>query len=111
MFEWLIFGVMPKKLQKNNHILNNNKELRATITPPMKQINENASIYSVLSRRQIQILRLIVEGKTDKEIANILSISFNTVRTHHQKILSRTGQHNIGGLIRFALKTDAADLV
>ncbi|WP_076379931.1 response regulator transcription factor [Filimonas lacunae] len=77
----------------------------------MKQIIDAPSIYHLLSRRQLQILRMIVEGKTDKEIANSLNISFNTVRTHHQNILNRTGQHSTGGLILFALRNDVSQLV
>ena len=61
------------------------------------------AIYDILTRREVEITKLIVNGCTDKEIATRLDISFNTVRTHHENILRKTGQKNIGGLIKFAL--------
>lgn len=67
----------------------------------MNDISNN-SVYQLLSRREVQILQLIIEGNTDKEIAGKLGISFNTVRTNHQKILSKTNQHSISGLIYYA---------
>ena len=62
------------------------------------------TIYDILTRREIEIIKLIVNGCTDKEIASRLNISFNTVRRHHQNILQKTEQNNIGGLMKFALK-------
>ncbi len=70
----------------------------------MKDLNSKKSLYSLLSRREIQILKLIVEGFTDKEIALQLGISFNTIRTHHQNIRIKTGQHCMGSLIIFAIQ-------
>jgi len=64
----------------------------------------STSVYQLLSRREIEILKLIVEGNIDKEIAKKLGISFYTVRTHHQNILSKTGQRNSTSLVHFALK-------
>ena len=62
------------------------------------------SIYEILSRREIQITKLIVDGFTDKEIATKLHISYNTVRTHHRNVLKKTGPNCIGQLIRFAIE-------
>ena len=64
----------------------------------------DTNIYNILTRREIEITKLIIDGNTDKEIANKLGISFLTVRTHHKNILTKTQQKNISGLIQFALK-------
>lgn len=68
----------------------------------MENAYPELEFYSLLSRREMQILQLIIEGSTDKDIALKLGISYNTVRTHHQNILSKTKQHNIRSLIYYA---------
>lgn len=69
----------------------------------MKKDN-NILIYEILTRREIQVTQLISQGHTNKEIAEILCISYNTVRTHHRNILKKTNNKTIGGLIRFAIE-------
>lgn len=70
----------------------------------MYQLHNKISIYRILTRREIQITRLIAQGYTDKEIARKLCCSYNTIRTHHKNILRKTKQHNIGGLICWAIQ-------
>mgnify|MGYP001559444190 FL=1 len=60
--------------------------------------------YQQLTRREIQIIHLVVTGLTDKEIANVLKVSFHTVRSHRKNIFQKTNQHNIGSLIFYAMQ-------
>ena len=57
-----------------------------------------------LSPRQREILQLIAEGKATKEIANLLRISINTVKTHRLKLMEKLDAHEITGLVRYAAK-------
>lgn len=57
-----------------------------------------------LTKRERQILQLIAEGFTSKEIARQLNLSSNTVRVHRTNIMRKLDIHNQAGLIRFALK-------
>lgn len=57
-----------------------------------------------LSPRQLEILQLIAEGKATKEIAGLLKISVNTVKTHRLKLMEKLGAHEITGLVRYAAK-------
>lgn len=57
-----------------------------------------------LSPRQREILELIAEGKATKEIAQLLKISINTVKTHRLKLMEKLGAHEITGLVRYAAK-------
>lgn len=57
-----------------------------------------------LSPRQREILQLIAEGKATKEIAKLLKISINTVKTHRLKLMEKLGAHEITGLVRYAAK-------
>jgi len=66
---------------------------------------ENADCFSKLTRRELQITKLIIEGFTNKEIALKLNISFNTVRTHHRNILKKTNSKCINSLVWKASKS------
>ena len=56
-----------------------------------------------LTPREIQVLRLVVSGAINKEIAERLSISFNTVLTHRKNISAKTGIKTVSGLTFYAL--------
>ncbi|HSS18737.1 MAG TPA: response regulator transcription factor [Pyrinomonadaceae bacterium] len=57
-----------------------------------------------LTGRQRVVLKLIAEGKSTKEIAGLLHISINTVKTHRLKLMERLGVHEITGVVRYAAK-------
>jgi DNA-binding NarL/FixJ family response regulator len=60
---------------------------------------------SELTIRQREILKLICDGLTEKEIASLLGISTHTVHVHKNNIMSKLGIHTKAGLIKFALRT------
>jgi len=70
----------------------------------MKTIINEQLIYEILTRREIQITKLILDGFTDKEISEKLYISYNTVRTHHRNILRKVHQHNMTKIDLFCIK-------
>ena len=83
------------------------------LTPAVsKQVVENylqrlgggTGSVDVLTPRQREILRLIAEGKTTKEIAGMLEISVKTVETHRAQLMDRLEIHDIPGLVRYAMR-------
>ena len=62
------------------------------------------SPFPSLSRREKEILELILEEFTTQEIAEKLFISFGTVETHRRNMLIKTGARNTAGLVRIALE-------
>jgi len=64
-------------------------------------MKKEKNIYEILTRREIEITTLIINGFTDKDIAEKLDRSFHTIRSHHKNILRKTNQKNISGLINF----------
>ncbi|HEU4402568.1 MAG TPA: response regulator transcription factor [Candidatus Polarisedimenticolia bacterium] len=56
-----------------------------------------------LTPREREVLQLIAEGSTSKEIAVHLSLSVKTVISHRTRLMKKLGIHNVAGLIRFAL--------
>ena len=63
-----------------------------------------------LSARQEQVLQLIAEGKTTKQIALALNISVKTVESHRMQLMERLDLHDIASLVRFAIKTGLVTL-
>ncbi|MDP2731140.1 MAG: response regulator transcription factor [Dehalococcoidales bacterium] len=60
--------------------------------------------YNELTTREKEVLKLIGEGRTSREIGEMLFISLNTVERHRSAIMEKLGMHNKGQLIRFALR-------
>jgi DNA-binding NarL/FixJ family response regulator len=63
-----------------------------------------------LSPRQTEVLQLIAEGKSMKQIALGLSISVKTVESHRAALMNRIGIKDIAGLVRYAVKIGLIDL-
>jgi two-component system, NarL family, response regulator NreC len=62
-----------------------------------------------LSAREREVLLLIAEGKTNKEIATQLNLSVYTVDSHRGKIMEKLNLHSAGELVRFAMKNGLVD--
>lgn len=58
-----------------------------------------------LSTRQREVLQLLAEGFTTKEIALRLNVSGKTVETHRMTLMNTLDIHNIAGLVRYAIRT------
>src|SRR5579863_73129 len=63
-----------------------------------------AKIYNDLSTREVEVLRLVGEAKSNDEIAELLSISKRTVESHKQNLLRKIGVKNTSELIKFAVE-------
>jgi two-component system, NarL family, response regulator NreC len=60
--------------------------------------------YDALSEREREVLQLVAEGRTSKEIADVLSISPATVETHRSHLLQKLSLHNTVEVVRYATK-------
>lgn len=65
--------------------------------------HKKTNIRSVISEREIDVLKLLVEGNSNKEIANNLCISTHTVITHRKNIIRKTGIKSVPGLTIYAM--------
>jgi DNA-binding NarL/FixJ family response regulator len=65
--------------------------------------NKNEAIQIPLTTREKEILRLILEEYSNKEIADHLFISQRTVDAHKRNLLEKTGSKNVAGLVLFAI--------
>jgi DNA-binding CsgD family transcriptional regulator len=58
---------------------------------------------SQLTPREFQVLGMIVEGKASKEIAVLLNLGVETVRSYRKTMMKKLGVNNVAGLIRVAV--------
>ncbi|MFM9960343.1 MAG: response regulator [Planctomycetaceae bacterium] len=70
----------------------------------MQRMGDASSVTDVLTPRQREILQLVVEGKSLKEIARLLHISVKTVETHRTLMMQRLNIHDTPSLVRYALR-------
>lgn len=78
---------------------------RSLIKKEEKNLNITQSpLLSEISSRELEIIKLIAQGLSNKEIANNLFISPRTVDTHRTNLMNKLDIHNIAGLVRFAFQ-------
>jgi len=63
----------------------------------------------LLTSREREILQLVAEGKTNKEIATTLRLSVYTVDGHRTRIMDKLNLHSVGELVRFAVRNGLID--
>jgi DNA-binding NarL/FixJ family response regulator len=81
------------------------------LSPPVLRIlvnetvlREESSPFERLTAREKEVLKLIAEGHSNQEIAEVLVISAKTVEKHRANVLAKLGVHDLAGLIRIAIK-------
>jgi DNA-binding NarL/FixJ family response regulator len=73
---------------------------RATAPVP-----EGSPSPDVLTPRQREILQLVAEGNSTKDVARLLNLSVKTVEAHRGQIMERLEIHDLAGLVRYAIRT------
>jgi len=66
--------------------------------------NDENLFRDPLTPRERQVLQLIAEGHSSKQVASILNISVNTAETHRNRILEKLNIHETAGLVRYAIR-------
>lgn len=73
----------------------------AVLTDYRKHVSNPVDL---LTSREREILTMVAEGKTNKEIANALNLSVYTVESHRGSVMEKLNLHNTGDIVRFALR-------
>jgi DNA-binding NarL/FixJ family response regulator len=87
--------------------------LKSNLTRLVTSIESALSLRAPLerlSRRQLEVLRLVAEGLTTRQIARRLKLSAKTVETHRGEIMKRLGIHDVVGLVRRAIRLGVVPL-
>jgi DNA-binding CsgD family transcriptional regulator len=70
----------------------------------LHQGGKKSTVVQVLTPRQRQVLQLIAEGYSTKDMAQRLSVSVKTIETHRMGIMNRLGIHDVAGLVRYSIR-------
>jgi two-component system response regulator NreC len=79
------------------------------ITDYMKGHKDGAGDDGLLTPREREVLTLIAEGKTNREIAEGLVLSLNTVQTHRLHLMEKLNLHNRSELVKYAIRRGLID--
>jgi DNA-binding NarL/FixJ family response regulator len=63
----------------------------------------------LLTSREREVLQMVAESRTNKEIANALHLSVYTVEAHRGRIMEKLNLHSVGELVRFAMRNGLID--
>lgn len=86
-----------------DQVVNMRSQISSKLAPP------NLNDKELLSERELEIIRLICEQRTAKEIADILFITTRTVEGHKNNMFAKTGAKNIAGLVIYAIQNKLVD--
>ena len=116
---YLLKDTTPTELEHALDALRNNERylspaiahtvINQALTRNQKHQPEPADSHN-LTARQLEILRLIVRGKSTREIANGLGLSIKTVETHRSQIMKRLQIYDVAGLVLFAVREQIISL-
>ena len=88
---------------KEINIFDVNNDFRNTIIVDDKQVSE------ILSKREVEILRLICKEYSNGEIAEKLFLSISTIETHRKNLIAKLGVNNTVGLVKYAIRNHLID--
>lgn len=103
----LIFQVAAGKYVMGNQVMSQNEFevwLNRQLDSARRSYSEPGSPFHPLSDREMEVLTLVVEGKSNKEIASLLGISHQTVKNHITSILRKFGVEDRTQAVVYALK-------
>ena len=72
--------------------------------------DERDAAYDTLTQREREILKLIAQGHTNKEIAELLVLSVKTVENHRYSLMNKLNAHDRGELIKYAIRVGLIQL-
>lgn len=78
---------------------------RGALQEPGTSTPDVPDAYETLTDREKQILKLVAEGHSNKEVADLLGISVKTAMSHREHLMSKLAVHNRTELIRFAIRS------
>jgi DNA-binding NarL/FixJ family response regulator len=108
-------GYLPKSAASSElrlaieHVMGGKKYLSPTIEQKAtfesgRSTSEGLAPMSELTPRQLEVLTLIAEGHSTKDIARALNISVKTVETHRAQLMDRLNIHDVASLVRYAIR-------
>lgn len=72
--------------------------------------NTEASAFAILSAREREVLQLLAEGKSTKEIASQLKVSAKTIESHRKQVMDKLNLHSVAELTKYAIREGLTQL-
>ena len=85
-------------------LVNKNFNKQDELSAPLFKYVEVSCDPEKITNREIDIIKLIAQGNTNKQIADQLFLSTHTVNTHRKNIMSKLGVNNTAGIVMYAVK-------
>jgi DNA-binding NarL/FixJ family response regulator len=79
-------------------------QITQTVVAAVAASVESRAEQTLLTEREIEVLRLVAEGLSSRELAERLNISVKTVDTHRANIMEKIGAHNTAELTKYAIR-------
>ena len=76
---------------------------RAVLRPDLRG-HRRSPEKDTLTKREKQVIELLAEGKSTKEVASLLNLSVKTAETHRSIIMSKLGLHSVSELVLYAVR-------
>lgn len=86
------------------------QKIAANVVDDYLREGRQASPLEALSRRELEVVQLVAEGKTSAEIASLLALSPKTVETYRSRLMQKLGVSDIPGLVKFAIQHGLTNL-
>jgi DNA-binding NarL/FixJ family response regulator len=83
---------------------------RQVVENYMQRVGGEASQQEQLTPRQLEVLRFLAEGKTSREMAQLLELSIKTIEAHRVQLMQRLNVFDVPGLVRYAVKIGLVDV-
>jgi DNA-binding NarL/FixJ family response regulator len=77
---------------------------RSVVDEYVRRTGGEADPLAALTPRQREVLQLVAEGHSSKDIAQQLGLSYRTIETHRNQLMKRLDIHDLTGLVRFAVR-------
>lgn len=77
---------------------------KGVVSDYVQRLRSDAPVEEVLTPRQREVLQLVAEGESSKDIARRLGLSVKTVETHRTQLMRQLDIHEVAGLVRYAMR-------
>lgn len=74
----------------------------------MQHVGDASNPLELLTPRQREVLQLVVQGFSTKDIAGMLELSIKTIEVHRSQLMENLGIRDVPGLVRFAIRHESA---
>lgn len=113
--EWVLEVIAISKLQNsplteiNSEIIEQYNSLHSTSALVVDCARARGSTPTRLSKRELEIVKCLAEGNSNKEIAVALGLSVKTVETYRARAMGKLNAHSLSDVLRFALRRGLLD--